>query len=106
MVCPDLRFKPRLAVLSEEQMEQIHLATLELLERTGVQLTHRRALEILHGAGARVDGKQVHIPAWMVEDAIRTAPCRVVSLRNARGSSATIAASPPPWPMLCPTIPG
>ena len=73
MVYPDLRFKPRLAVLSEEQMEQIHLATLELLERTGVQLTHPRAVEILHGAGARVDGNRVHIPAWMVEDAIQKA---------------------------------
>ena len=78
MVYPDLRFKPRLQVLSQEQIEQIHLATLELLERTGIQITHPRALEILHGAGARVDGNRVHIPAWMVEDAIRTAPSRVV----------------------------
>ena len=40
MVYPSLRFKPRLAVLSQEQIEQIHLATLEVLERTGVQITH------------------------------------------------------------------
>ena len=74
MVYPDLRFKPRLCVLSDEQIQQIHLATLEVLERTGVQITHPRAVELLHGAGARVDGKRVRIPAWMVEDAIRTAP--------------------------------
>lgn len=78
MKYPDLRFKPRLAVLSVEQIEQIHLATLEVLERTGVQIAHPRALEILHGAGARVEGNRVHIPAWLVEDAIRTAPSRVV----------------------------
>jgi trimethylamine--corrinoid protein Co-methyltransferase len=78
MVYPDLRFKPRLSVLSAEQIEQIHLATLEVLERTGVQITHPRALELLHGAGARVEGDRVHIPGWLVEDAIRKAPSRVV----------------------------
>ena len=78
MVYPDLHFKPRLSVLSEQQIEQIHLATLEVLERTGVRIAHPRALEILHGAGARVQGDLVHIPSWMVEDALRTAPSRVV----------------------------
>jgi len=78
MFSPDLTYRPRMCVLNEVQIEQIHQATLELLERTGVQMTHARALEVLHGAGARVDGKRVHIPAWMVEDAIRKAPSRVV----------------------------
>lgn len=78
MIYPDLRFKPRLSVLVEDQIEQIHLATLEVLERTGVQITHPKALELLHGAGARVEGSRVYIPGWMVEDAIRTAPPRVV----------------------------
>ena len=65
-------------MLDDEQIEQVHLATLEVLERTGVQITHPRALELLHGAGARVDGNRVRMPAWMVEDAIRMAPSRVV----------------------------
>ncbi len=78
MVYPDLRFKPRLSVLDDEQIEQIHLATLEVLERTGVQISHPRALELLHGAGAHVEGNRVRMPGWMVEQAIRTAPSRVV----------------------------
>jgi len=78
MFCPDLTFRPRMSVLSRDQIEQIHQATLEVLERTGVQITHDGAREILHGAGARVDGDRVHLPAWMVEDAIRKAPSRVV----------------------------
>jgi trimethylamine--corrinoid protein Co-methyltransferase len=78
MFCPDLTFRPRMSVLSEDQIEQIHQATLEVLERTGVQITHPRALELLDGAGARVTGDRVQIPSWMVEDAIRTAPSRVV----------------------------
>jgi trimethylamine--corrinoid protein Co-methyltransferase len=78
MIYPDLRFKPRLSVLDTEQIKYIHLATLEVLERTGVQITHPQALELLYGAGARVEGNRVHIPSWLVEDAIRKAPSRVV----------------------------
>jgi len=84
MFGPELTFRPRLSVLSPAQIEQIHQATLELLERTGFQVTHPRALEMLHGAGARVDGKRVRLPAWMVENAIRAAPSRVV-LGNRKG---------------------
>jgi len=75
---PDIRFRPFLKVLSAEQIEQIHLATLEVLERTGVQLTHPKAREVLHGAGARIAGDRVRIPAWLVEEAIRRAPKRVI----------------------------
>jgi len=51
MFCPELTFRPRLSVLGPAQIEQIHQATLELLERTGFQVAHPRALEMLHGAG-------------------------------------------------------
>ena len=39
MLYPDLCFKPRLRVINDDQIEQIHLATLEVLERTGVQIS-------------------------------------------------------------------
>ncbi len=78
MLYPELHFKPRVCVLNDDQIEQIHLATLEVLEGTGVQISHPRALELFHGAGARVDGDRVRIPAWLVEEAIRKAPSRVV----------------------------
>jgi trimethylamine--corrinoid protein Co-methyltransferase len=78
MIYPELRFRPRLTVLDSDQIAQIHLATLEVLERTGVEISHPRALEILHGGGARVEGSRVRIPDWMVEEAIRQAPSRVV----------------------------
>jgi trimethylamine--corrinoid protein Co-methyltransferase len=78
MIYPNLRFKPHLSVITPEQVREIHLATLEVLERTGVQITHPRAVEILHSSGARVEGKRIRIPGWMVEDAIDRAPPRVV----------------------------
>jgi trimethylamine--corrinoid protein Co-methyltransferase len=35
-------------------------------------------LELLHGAGARVDGERARIPSWLVADALHKAPTRVV----------------------------
>jgi hypothetical protein len=37
MFCPDLTFRRRKSVLSEDQIEQIRQATLEVLGRTGFQ---------------------------------------------------------------------
>ena len=73
-----LAFKPKLDVISDEQTDQIHTASLEVLERTGVKITHPKALEMLHGAGAKVDDNRVRIPAWMVDDALQKSPSRVV----------------------------
>ena len=78
MFTDKLSFKPQLRVINDDQIDQIHMATLEVLERTGVKITHARALELLAGGGARVDGNRVRFPAWMVEDAIRKAPSRLV----------------------------
>lgn len=78
MITDELYFKPHLQVINEAQIERIHSATLEVLERTGVKITHPEALEILSGGGARVSGQRVRFPAWMVEDAIRKAPSRLV----------------------------
>jgi len=80
MTTDELYFKPRLKVINDAQIAQLHEATLDVLERTGVKITHPRALEILSGAGARIvgDGDCVKIPGWLVEDAIRKAPSRIV----------------------------
>lgn len=56
-------FKPKLRVLSDGQIQQIHLTTLGVLEHIGVKMTHKRGVEILAGAGARVQGDRVRIPS-------------------------------------------
>jgi len=78
MYTDELYFKPRLQVINDAQIQQLHMATLEVLERTGIKLTHPGAKELLKNAGARVDKDRVRIPSWMVEDAIRKAPGRIV----------------------------
>jgi trimethylamine--corrinoid protein Co-methyltransferase len=64
----------RLNVLTEDEIQQIHQATLEVLERTGVKVICDEALELLRDAGCEVDGDIVHIPPQLVEEAIDSAP--------------------------------
>ncbi len=65
-----------LNLLTTEELDEIHLATLEILQKTGLFVEDEEALEIFHGAGATVDhhSKNVKIPSFLVEDAIRWAP--------------------------------
>lgn len=70
----ELYNQPTLNVLSTDQVEQIHLATMAVLERTGIRMTHVKALELLDGAGASVNGDRVRIPAQIVTDAIHASP--------------------------------
>lgn len=86
----DTKVKPRLNVLRNEQVEEIHAATLEVLERTGVRVSHPRALELLDGAGARIEDNRVRIPAWMVDEALRKAPSRVVLGKRSGERSVTL----------------
>jgi len=65
--------------LSDDQLQEIHFASLEILERTGVRLYLQEAVDILKKAGARVfDDNRVCIPSHLVEWALKTVPKRVV----------------------------
>jgi trimethylamine--corrinoid protein Co-methyltransferase len=70
---------PQFAVLSENQIQDIHLAALEVLRRTGIRFHHKAALEMLKQAGGFVsDGNLVKMPARMVEEALASVPSRIV----------------------------
>ncbi|RLI43750.1 hypothetical protein DRO69_08955 [Candidatus Bathyarchaeota archaeon] len=69
---------PTLELLSKSQLREIHYATLEVLQKTGVVFKNNNALKIFDQAGAYVDYKKqrVYIPTHLVEEAIRKAPSR------------------------------
>lgn len=70
---------PRFQKLSQHQLERMHFASLEILERTGVRLFVPEAVELLKSAGADVvDNSHVRIPSHLVEWALKIAPKRVV----------------------------
>ena len=60
--------------LGPQECEKIHLASLEILERIGVDVHDEKAREILVKGGAWSDGLRVRIPAYMVARALETAP--------------------------------
>ena len=66
----------KFSVLSSDQIYDIHMATLEVLEKTGVLVKEENALKMLDDAGAVVDleTKRVHIPQYLVQEAIQRAP--------------------------------
>lgn len=66
--------------LSQEQISQIHKATLEVLSNTGVEISNKTAQELLESAGARVEKERnrVYLPAELVEKSIGSAPSEVL----------------------------
>jgi trimethylamine--corrinoid protein Co-methyltransferase len=68
-----------LEVLSPTDVEDVHLSTLEVLERTGVFVEDDEALDLFADGGCRVDRERrvVKIPPHIVEDAVRSAPAKV-----------------------------
>ncbi len=69
---------PHLRMFDRAQCEQIHLASLEVLRRTGVRVHQDEALALLKEAGAQVsDNTLVKLPASLVEWALRQAPPRI-----------------------------
>ena len=70
---------PHFHKLSDNQVERLHHASLEILERTGVRLYEPEALELLKKKGVQVeDGNLVHISPGLVEWALSIAPKRTV----------------------------
>ncbi|MBN2322719.1 MAG: trimethylamine methyltransferase family protein [Spirochaetes bacterium] len=77
---------PFFAILSEDQLYRIHSASLEILERTGMDVHNKEALEILGDAGAYIEGKRIKIKPAMVEKALASAPSKIVITgRNGNG---------------------
>ena len=61
-----------LNILTDDEVEQIHLGTLEILDRTGIFVEDERALDCFEEGGANVDrgSKVVKIPPFLVEESM------------------------------------
>lgn len=69
---------PRLSlnILSSKDVERIHRATIEIIERVGVRFPSKKALDIWEAQGAKVDRdtKIVKVPGNVIEEALKQAP--------------------------------
>jgi len=69
------RNKPRFQILSSENLNKLHEASLRILENTGVTLDCDEAIKLLGDAGIDIsDPKRVKIPKQFVEQALKSAP--------------------------------
>jgi len=66
-------------VLSDDELNQIHLATLEVLETVGIKTPHRKALDYFSEAGCQVDYLTgiAKVPGYVLMDALARAPKRI-----------------------------
>lgn len=74
-------------ILSNEDLDALHEATLQLMEDYGLQMHGKEALDILAGAGCEVDyeNDRVKFPRNLVNDAIEKVPGRIYPLRKNAG---------------------
>src|SRR5688572_7904510 len=79
--------RPRLTMLTEEQVHDIHRYTLKLLATTGVRVDSPSALEMLKKkvGASMVEDRTVRIPAELVQWAIQVAP-RQIQMYDRRGN--------------------
>ena len=66
----------RLDLFSEDSLDQLHRATLEVLSEVGMEIGSKEALECYEKGGCAVDydKKTVRIPQYVVEEAIQSCP--------------------------------
>ena len=70
---------PQYRVLSDDQIEEILSASMEILEHVGVKIENEEGVRLLKGGGAYCgDDNLVKIPSFMVKKALLTAPGRIV----------------------------
>jgi trimethylamine--corrinoid protein Co-methyltransferase len=71
--------KITLQLLSKEEQDHVHHASLEILEKTGMVIMDAESLEILAQAGAQVDfaTQRVRFPPMLVQEALEKAPSEV-----------------------------
>ncbi len=81
------QLSPQLNWFSTNQIEEIHSATVDVLERAGVRVDHEESLKLLKDAGCLVQDRLVKIPGWLVDEAIRAAPSKI-NIYNREGQPA------------------
>ena len=81
------RIRPKITVLSQQQLDHIHNQSLQILSTVGSDVDSEKARNLLVDAGAQADGSRVCIPGDLVQWALDTAPS-AVDIYDRRGNQA------------------
>ena len=68
------RIRPKITVLSQQQVDRIHAQSLHILSSVGLDVESEKARNLLADAGAQADGNRIRIPGEMVQWALDAAP--------------------------------
>ncbi len=76
---PDNTIRPKICLLTGDQMEQIHEYALDLLSTTGIQVDSEKARGFFAQeiSFRKIEDKRVTIPRELVEHALKTAPATI-----------------------------
>ena len=69
-----LKASPRFRMLTEDQVETISRAAMEVLDKVGFKVLHPGVRRMLGSAGALVDEERVKVPEFIVRQCLATAP--------------------------------
>jgi trimethylamine--corrinoid protein Co-methyltransferase len=69
--------KPAIRALSDEQVKEIHYATLQILGHTGIDMQDAQSRELLLAAGAWESNGRLKIPEHLLDQALASAPSRI-----------------------------
>lgn len=80
--------RPRLTMLTEEQIHQIHDYALRILIETGIRVDSPSVLNLMEGKlRLKAEGRTLRIPKEIVEEAVQSAP-KTIEVFNRRGEPA------------------
>lgn len=65
---------PNLKLLSKDDIESIHVASLEVLEKSGITVNNSQATQMLADVGCTVDSNTVTIPSSVIDEFSGKAP--------------------------------
>ncbi|MCA3555689.1 trimethylamine methyltransferase family protein [Aestuariivirga sp.] len=68
------RLFPAMEIVSADELESIHRASLKVLSEIGMDFTLPQARDMLRKAGAKVEGERVRFDPAMIEELISTVP--------------------------------
>jgi len=70
----------KLRLITRRKVEDIHVATLEVLEQVGMRTTSKKILKVFLDAGADVESKTktIKIPQHLVKEALKKAPKQII----------------------------
>ena len=82
------RVRPSYRLLTEEQIQDLHNATMEILETVGIRVLNEEGLRLLQDAGCRIkDGNIALISEALVRSCIDSAPS-AITIFNRKGQEA------------------